>query len=141
MSLLKPRVMTPARVEPSRRNALKSAGARTARGKAQSSLNGLRHGFCSPTYNQFWLALFEAPPGFPVARIVQTLLTPEETCHPVYADLIDVHYGMELEDQASSRRIRRQRERMALRDLKRSREDTENNRSSDNQTSAKPSSL
>ena len=107
MSLLKPRVITPARRAAQRRNAEKSTGPRTARGKAQSRLNGLRHGFCSPLYRQFWLALLEAPPGHPVANTVRTMLTPAESCHPVYADLIDVHFEIEMEDRAYSQRVRR----------------------------------
>ena len=38
---------TPARTETNRRNALKSTGPRTPRGKATASLNALRHGFRS----------------------------------------------------------------------------------------------
>ena len=91
MSLLKPRVMTAARRAANRRNALKSTGPRTARGKATSKLNGMRHGHCSPIYRQFWRALLDAPPGTPVATTVRTLLTREETGNPVFADLIDVH--------------------------------------------------
>ncbi len=132
MSLLKPRVMTPARWAANRRSAQKSTGPRTARGKAQSRLNGLRHGFCSPIYRKFWLALFEAPPGYPVANTVRRMLTPEETGHPVYANLIDVHYAMELEDQACTQRVRRRLARQALPDPKRSPESLENNRSSEN---------
>jgi hypothetical protein len=44
MSLLKPRIMTPARLAANRCNALKSTGPRTARGKAQSCLNRLKTG-------------------------------------------------------------------------------------------------
>jgi hypothetical protein len=137
MSLLKPRVMTPARLAANRRNAQKSTGPRTARGKAQSRLNGLQHGFCSPLYREFWLSLFEAPPGTPVAKTVCNLLTPEESLHPVYAELIDVHYEMELVDQDFSRRVRRQRARQALRDLKRSLEHIENNGTTQSQNPAK----
>jgi hypothetical protein len=127
MSLLKRRVMTPARWAANRGNALKSTGPRTARGKAQSRLNGLRYGFCSPAYRRFWLALFEAPPGYPVAKTVCSMLTAAEYYHPVYAELVDVHFEMEMEDHAMSGRIRRQHERKALQDQKRSREAIENN--------------
>jgi hypothetical protein len=136
MSLLKPRVMTPARWAANRRNARKSTGPRTARGKAQARLNGLRHGFCSPTYRQFWLALMEAPPGFPVAKTVCALLTPEQSCHPVYANLIDVHFQMEMDDQDYTRRVRRRLARQALRDAERSPEVLENNMSSKNRNTA-----
>jgi hypothetical protein len=138
MSLLKPRVVTPARRAANLRNALKSTGPRTIRGKAQASLNSLRHGHYSRTYRQFWLALFEAPPGTPVAKTVRNMLTPEETGHPVFVDLIDIHYGMEMEDRASNQRHRRRRARQAARELERSLEVYENNGLSQNQNSVKP---
>jgi hypothetical protein len=140
MSLLKPRVVTPARRAANRRNAQKSTGPRTAHGKAQSRLNGLRHGFSSPAYHQFWLALFEAPPGCPVAKTVCTMLTPQESCHPVYANLIDVHFEMEMEDRAYRQRMRRRRASQARRNPERSLEPLENKWSSESKNTAKPSS-
>src|SRR5208283_176441 len=110
----------PARRAANRRSAQKSTGPRTARGKAQSRLNGLRHGSCSPAYRRFWLALLEAPPGYPVASTVCDMLTPQESCHPVYADLIDVHFEIELEDRAYTQRVRRRRACQAGRDPERS---------------------
>jgi hypothetical protein len=136
MSLLKPRVMTPARRAANRRNASRSTGPRAARGKAISKLNGMRHGHCSPAYRRFWLALLEAPPGTPVATTVGTLLTREETDNPVFADLIDVHYEMELEDRAYAQRVRRRAGR-ALRDPERSLEAAENNGPCQNQKNVK----
>ena len=141
MSLLKPRVITPARRAAHRRNAQKSTGPRTARGKAQSRLNGLRHGFCSPAYRQFWLALLEAPPGYPVAKTVVDMLTPEQSCQPVYADLIDVHFAMEMEDRAYAQRVRRRRANQAWRDSERSLEPIENKWSSENKNPAKLTSI
>jgi len=140
MSLLKPRVMTPARLAASRRNAQKSTGPRTARGKAQSRLNALRHGHCSPTYRQLWLALLEAPPGYPVAKTVLSMLTPQEIASPVYSDLMNVHFEMEGEDVKYRRHLRRQLAREALRDLKRSLEHVGNNGTDENKNSAKPPS-
>ena len=137
MSLRKSPTLTPAQLTANRRNAQKSTGPRTARGKAQSRLNGLRHGFCSPAYRQFRLALFEASPGYPVASTVCAMLTPQESCHPVYADLIDVHFEMEMEDRAYNQRVRRRRASQAWRDPKRSLEPFENKRSSENKNSAK----
>ena len=137
MSLLKPRVMTPARLEANRRNSLKSTGPRTARGKAQSRLNAMRHGFCSPTYRTLWRALLDAPPGYPVAKTLCSMLTAVEYYHPVYADLAEVHFEMEEQDQACSRRIERASERKALREIKRSREGIENKGSSENINPAK----
>jgi len=132
MSLVKPRVITPARRAANRRNAQQSTGPRTARGKAQARLNGLRHGFCSPAYRQFRLALFEAPPGTPVATTVCNMLTPEQSCHPVYAELIDVHFEMEMDDRAYTERMRRRGAREALRESERSLEPLENKGSSEN---------
>ena len=126
MSLLKARIITPARRAANRRNAQKSTGPRSTRGKAQSRLNGLRHGFCSPAYRKFRLALLEAPPGYPVASTVCAMLTPEESCHPVYADLIDVHFEMEMEDRAYTQRVRRRRASQAGGDSERSLEPIEN---------------
>jgi hypothetical protein len=139
MSLLQPRVSTPARPAPHRRNAQKSTGPRSARGKAPSRLNGLPHGFCSPAYHQFWLALLEAPPGCPVANTVGALLTPEESRQPVFADLIDVHFEMEMDDRAYSQRVQPRASR-ALRDPERSLEPIENKGSSKNENTAKPTS-
>lgn len=130
MSLLKPRAMTPARLEANRRNALKSTGPRTAQGKAQSRLNAMRHGNCSPTYRQLWLALHDAPPGYPVAKTVCSMLTAAEYYHPAYAQLLEIHFEMEAEDQAYSLLVRQRCARKARRDLERSREAFENNRSS-----------
>ena len=140
MSLLKPRIMTPARLEASRRNALKSTGPRTARGKAQSRLNAMRHGFCSPTYRKLWHALLDAPPGYPVAKTLCSMITAVEYYRPVYADLAEVHFEMEEQDQASSRRIERASKRKALRERKRSQEALENNTSNESTITAKPPS-
>ena len=137
MSLLKPRVMTPARLEANRRNALKSTGPRTARGKAQSRLNGLKHGNCSPTYRQLWLALHDAPPGYPVAKTGCSMLTAAEYYHPAYAQLLEVHFEMEDEDQAYSLLVRQRLERKTRRALERSREAIENNRSNENKPTRK----
>jgi len=99
MFLLKPRAVTPARRAAHRRSAQQSTGPCPARGKAQCRLNGLRHGLFPPACRQFWLASLEASPGEPVAKTVRTMLTPQDSCHPVYADLIDVHFEMGMEDR------------------------------------------
>ena len=89
MSLLKPRVMTPARLAANRRNALKSTGPRTARGKAQTRMNSLRTGWRAPSYRKLWFALLEAPPGETVDETARAILTPEQWLHPKYADLME----------------------------------------------------
>jgi hypothetical protein len=64
------------------------------------------------------------------------MLTPEESFHPVYANLIDVHFQMEMEDGAYAERVRRRRDRQASHGPKRSPEAIENNRSSENKNTA-----
>jgi len=118
--------MTAARRAANHRNALKSTGPRTACGT----------GIARPSTASSWLGLLDAPPGTPVATTVRALLTGEETGHPVFAELIDVHYEMELEDQAYEKRLRR-RARRAHRDPERSLEAAENNGSGQNQTIVK----
>ena len=102
MSLLKPRLMTPARLAASRRNARKSTGPRTARGKAQSRMNGLRSGWSSPAYHNLWLAMLEAPPCA-VEETARALLTPEQAAHPKFAELVDIFRRAEIEVAAQAR--------------------------------------
>ena len=104
MSLLKPRLMTPARLAANRRNARKSTGPRTARGKAQSRMNGLRSGWSSPTYRNLWRAFLEAPPGA-VEETARAVLTPEQAAHPKFAELVDIFRQAEIEVAAQARAI------------------------------------
>ena len=53
-----------------RRNALKSTGPRTARGKAQTRMNSLRTGFRSRFLHDLYLTLFYAPP-YAVDRVAR----------------------------------------------------------------------
>jgi hypothetical protein len=80
--------MTPARLEANRRNARKSTGPRTPRGKSQSRLNGLRSGGRSRLYHDLLLALSDAPPGG-VARTARAALTPAQARHPLFAELVE----------------------------------------------------
>jgi hypothetical protein len=57
MPLRKSFTLTPARIEANRRNAQKSTGPRTARGKVQSRMNGLRDGGRSPLYRDLSQAI------------------------------------------------------------------------------------
>ena len=57
MPLRKPFTVSPARIEANRRNAQKSTGPRTARGKVQSRMNGLRDGGRSPLYRDLSQAI------------------------------------------------------------------------------------
>ena len=96
--------MTPARLEANRRNAQKSTGPRTARGKSQSRLNGLRSGGRSRLYGDLLLALSDAPPGA-VARTARAALTPAQARHPLFAQLVDVFRQSEIEVALRYRRL------------------------------------
>jgi hypothetical protein len=98
--------MTPARLAANRRNALKSTGPRTARGKANSRLNGLRHGMCSPAFVGFWEAFIDAAP-YGLDQVVKERLTPEQVAHPVFARAIDL-CGWVMEHEVAEARIRRE---------------------------------
>jgi len=76
MPLRKSPTMTPARIEANRRNARKSTGPRTARGKAQTRLNAWRNGGRSRLRRDLWLGLHHAPPGR-VRAWAKALMTPE----------------------------------------------------------------
>jgi hypothetical protein len=72
-----------------------------------------------------------------VAKTVCSILTAAEYYHPVYAQLVEVHFEMEEEDQAYSRQLRRQLARQARCNLKRTREGIENKGSSEKQKAPK----
>jgi hypothetical protein len=63
MSLLRPRVSSPAQIATNRRNARQSTGPRSARGKAQPRLNRLRDGSRSRLYQDLMWKLMNAPHG------------------------------------------------------------------------------
>jgi len=107
MSLLEPRVLTPAQLQANRRNAQRSTNPRTAPGKARSRLSGMRHGHCSPQYRQFWYALFEATPGCPAEFTVDQTLAVQEALHPVYSNLIKVHSEMKQQDLEHAHQLKR----------------------------------
>ena len=81
--------MSPARLKANRRNAQKSTGPRTARGKSQSRLNSLRSGGRSRLYGDLLLALADAPPCA-VAQTARTALTPAQAAHPLFAQLVEI---------------------------------------------------
>ena len=89
MALLKPITVSPAPLEANRRNAQKSTGPRTRRGKAQSRLNGLRSGRYSRLYDNVMNALLYAPPGA-VEKMAQAILTPQLAAHPLFAEFVEV---------------------------------------------------
>ncbi len=108
MSLRKSPTLTPARLAANRRNALKSTGPRTAQGKAQSRMNGLRHGGRSHFYLGLWKALFEAPPCS-VDRTARAILTPELAAHPQFRRVVDMFRQAEIE-VVTERRAAEERE-------------------------------
>jgi len=87
--LLRRSPMTPARLEANRRNARKSTGPRTVRGKSQSRMNGLRNGGRSRLYNDLLLALLDAPPCA-IVQTAQAALTPAQAAHPLFAELVQI---------------------------------------------------
>jgi hypothetical protein len=87
MSLRKSLTLTPALLAANRRNARKSTGPRTTRGKAQARLKGLGRGPRSRFYYDFMMLLMETPPD-ELHKTVQTILTPEEADSSLFKGLI-----------------------------------------------------
>ena len=102
--LLRKSPMTPARLEANRRNARRSTGPRTARGKSQSRLNGLRSGGRSRLYRDLLLTLSDAPPCG-VVRTARAALTPAQDRHPLFAQLVEVFRQSEIEVALRYRRL------------------------------------
>jgi len=89
MSLRKSPTLTPALLEANRRNAQKSTGPRTGRGKARSRWNGLRKGTRSRFYRDLLETLFYAPP----CRMKETarlFLSPGAASHPLIARTVEL---------------------------------------------------
>jgi hypothetical protein len=104
MSLSKPRTVSPARIAANRRNAQKSTGPRTAQGKAQSRMNGLREGNRSRYYLNLMLTLLKAPPCS-VDKTAKAILTPEQAVHPLFADLVETFRQAEAEVVEETREL------------------------------------
>jgi hypothetical protein len=110
MSLRKSPTLTPALIAANRRNAKKSTGPRTARGKAWSRLNRLRHGARSAEYISLLEALLYAPPGR-VGETTQSLLASKPVVHPLFSEIAEVSVQAEIDIYEESRRNRAQRKR------------------------------
>jgi hypothetical protein len=95
MSLRKSPALTPARIEANRRNAKKSTGPRTTRGKGQSRMNSLRTGVRSRFMHDLYLTLLDGPPCA-VERVARAILTPEQAMHPLFADAVDLFRETEI---------------------------------------------
>ena len=105
MSLRKSPTRTLAFLEAIRRNAQKSTGPWTARGKAQSCLNRLKTGKRSRVYRRLWWGLLNAPPCA-VERTAHELLNREQAEHPVFAELVDLSLWAESMVAMDERRLR-----------------------------------
>jgi len=108
MSLRKSPTLTPALIASNRRNAQKSTGPRTARGKAWSRLNRLRDGWRSPEYINFLKALLDAPPGR-VGVTAQALLSSKPALHPLFMEAAELSIQTEIDICEESRWMRAQR--------------------------------
>lgn len=89
MSLRKSPTMTPARLEANRRNAQKSTGPRTARGKAQTRMNALKIGRRSSVHRELMIALLSAGPAA-IDAAARSVLSPEQARHPIFAKTLEI---------------------------------------------------
>ena len=85
MSLRKSPTLTAALLASNRRNAKKSTGPRTARGKAVSRLNRLWDGTRSRDYLRLQRALLNAPMG-QVGVVARGLLLSQPVIHPIFME-------------------------------------------------------
>ena len=95
MSLSKSPTLTPARFVSHRRNAQKSTGPRTARGKAWLRLNRLRNGWRSREFLISLKALLDAPPG-QVELTAQALLSSKQVLHPLFMEAVEMRVQTDL---------------------------------------------
>jgi hypothetical protein len=108
VSLRKSPGPTPALLASNGRNAKKSTGPRTARGKAWSRLNHMRNGRRSPVYFGLVTSLFNAPPGWAGAT-AQALLSSKLVVHPLFTEVAEIcaqaeiHIGNESRWETSRR--------------------------------------
>ena len=105
MSLRKPYVLSPARIAANRRNAQKSTGPRSPRGKAQSRLSRLRTGGRSRLYQDLMWKLMDAPPAG-VARTARAAPTPELATQPQFRELAQIFCQAEAAVALTRRRYR-----------------------------------
>ena len=105
MSLRKSPALTPALLAACRRNAQKSTGPRTARGKARVRMNALREGGRSQLFRDFLLAVLESPPGG-IKAVVRNMLTWDLARQPVFLCWAEMGLQSELPDQERRRWVR-----------------------------------
>jgi hypothetical protein len=102
VSLRKSPTLTPALLASNRRNAKKSTGPRTARGKGWSRLNRLRNGWRSREYINLLKALLDAPPGR-VGVTAQALLSSKQVIHPLFMKAVELSVQVEIDICEESR--------------------------------------
>lgn len=105
MSLRKSPTLTPALLASNRRNAKKSTGPRTVRGKAWSRLNHLRHGGRFPEDINLLNALLDAPPGR-VGLTARALLSSKQAQHPLFLEAVELSIQSETDICNESRWMR-----------------------------------
>ena len=93
MSLRKSPTMTPGLLAALRRNAQKSTGPRTARGKAQTRMNALKNGQHSRLYWNLRHFYLDAPIG---AVLQHEFITPKMRRHPLFAEAEEVAIEAEM---------------------------------------------
>jgi hypothetical protein len=98
MSLRKSPTLTPALLAAIRQNSKKSTGPRTARGKAWSRQNSLRHGARSQEVWDLISALFNAPPGpARVAAMAQAILASKPVQPPLFVEFAELCIQAEID--------------------------------------------
>jgi hypothetical protein len=106
MSLRKSPTLTPALLEACRRNARKSRGPRTPRGKANVRMNALKGRGRSELYRKFFEAIYFAPPGG-VTGMARRLLTPDLARLEKFRTFAEVAIECELPAKERLRVLRR----------------------------------
>jgi hypothetical protein len=87
--VLKPRPLSPSKLDAGRPNAQESTRRRTAPGKAHCRKNGLRNGDRSRIDQYLMPGPMDAPPDA-VGRVARATLAPGETAHPWFAEFVRV---------------------------------------------------
>jgi hypothetical protein len=105
MSLRKSPTRTPAFLEAIRRNAQKSTGPWTVRGKGRSCLNRLKTGERSRVYRRLWWGLLNPPPCA-IEQTARTVLNRQQAAHPVFAELVDLSLWAENMAAIDNRQLR-----------------------------------
>ncbi len=109
MSLRKPPTRTAAFLAANRRNAQKSTGPKTARGKAWTRFNSLHTGVRSSELINFHKALLDAP-ACRVEATATAILRSRQNHHPLFLEAAEDHLQVEIDLCNEGRRNRAWRE-------------------------------